>query len=321
MKSLDEIVDYLQHFKELNHTQEIYDEIFVSLDKLRQDVVKIDDQETAKLIWCYEKITEIQINYLNSYYFLKRKQYYEAWCELEKSEKRIQYLSDHFQINEEIDLFSITFIKQQVKRFQELYPNYIFTSYQLAIETTVCSICGRENSIRDHCGHTLGEIYDGRRCVRYIKKCEPLHYALVPNPKWKYRVLFDTDDKGKKKDNYNYSILEYLIEILPSPYVEWNYVWSVKINPHSKFKNYLEDDECPCGSGNIYKDCCLKKDGVPRKHIDFYGFDPLFKPEIKNDFAQLKPKRTKQEEDMIEDTEKGLIMTGIMASADSFFID
>jgi len=321
MKSLEEIVNQLRDFTKLNHTQEMCDEIFASIDKLRQDAVEIDDQEAAKLIWCYQKITEIQMYYINSFYLLKKKEFYEAWCELEKSEKKIQYLSDHFQINEEIDAFSIAFIKRQVEKFQSIYPDYFFTSYELVIETTVCSICGKKNLLKDHCGHMLGEIYDGRRCVRHIKNCKPLHYAIVPNPKWKYRVLFGKDENNERQDNYNYSILEYLIDILPSPYVEWNYKYSVKINPHSKFKNYQEGDECPCGSGNIYKECCLKKDGVPRKHIDFYGFEPLFEPEIKDDFSRLKPKRMKNEDIGIKDAKKEIIFTGIMASADSFFID
>ena len=208
MKSLEEIVNQLRDFTKLNHTQEMCDEIFASIDKLRQDAVEIDDQEAAKLIWCYQKITEIQMYYINSFYLLKKKEFYEAWCELEKSEKKIQYLSDHFQINEEIDAFSIAFIKRQVEKFQSIYPDYFFTSYQLVIETTVCSICGKKNLLKDHCGHMLGEIYDGRRCVRHIKNCKPLHYAIVPNPKWKYRVLFGKDENNERQDNYNYSYLK-----------------------------------------------------------------------------------------------------------------
>lgn len=321
MKGLEDIITQLKDFKNQNHLQEKYDDFFASIDKLRQEAVDNDDQETAKLIWCYEKIIEIQMYYINSFYLLKKKEFYKAWCELEKCEKRIQYLSEHFKINEEIDPFSILFIKKQVEKFQSIYPDYIFTSYQLAIESTVCSICGSVNSLRDHCGHILGEIYNGRRCVRYIKKCKPLHTALVENPKWKYRVLFSTDENREKVDNYNYGIIEYIIDILPSPFVEWNYKYSVKINPHSKFKDFREDDECPCGSGNIYKDCCLDKDGIPRPHIDFYGFEPLHEPKIKDDFSRLKPKRRYNLDNGINEAKEEIILTGITASADSFFID
>ncbi|MEJ2248653.1 MAG: SEC-C domain-containing protein [Candidatus Lokiarchaeota archaeon] len=319
MEKIEEIISELKNFKKSRHTQKKYDEIFTLLAKLKSDAVEINDQDAAKLIWCYEKITEIQMYYINSFYLLKKKEYYKAWCELEKCEKRIQYLRDHFEIKDK-DLFSIAFIMRQVSKFQSIYPNYIFTSYQLAIKSTICSICKRENSIRNHCGHVLREIYDGKRCVRYIKKCEPLHTAIVENPKWKYRVLFDTNEKREKVDNYNYSIIEYLIEILPSPFVEWNYKCSIKINSHSKFINFREDDECPCGSGNLYKDCCLKKDGVPRPHIDFYGFEPISEPEIKDDFSQLKPKRLEQDT-RANETKNEMILTGISATTNSFFID
>lgn len=321
MYNLEEIEEILKRFEELDFTQDKFDKIFVSLEKLKGDAVEANNQDTAKICWFYEKITEIHIFYLNSFYLMKNHDFYKAWCELEKSEKRIQYISDHFQIDNKIDPFLIAFIKEHIEKFQSIYPDYIFTSLRFAIKTTVCSICGKESSLRNHCGHILGEIYNGVRCVRYIKECEPLHYAIVENPKWKYRVLFDTNEKGEKIDNYNYEIIEYLIDLLPSPYVEWDYRWTSKIIPHSKFSNFKEDDECPCGSGKIYKECCLKKDGVIRPHIDFYGFNPIQEPEIEDDFSELKPNRMILASEETEEASKEIILKGISATADSFFID
>ena len=75
MEGLEDIVAQLQDFKNINHLQEKYDDFFASNDKLRQEAVVHDDQETAKLIWFYEKVKEIQMYYLNSYNLLKKKNF------------------------------------------------------------------------------------------------------------------------------------------------------------------------------------------------------------------------------------------------------
>jgi hypothetical protein len=316
MEDLKYIIQQLKTFKNRKHSQESFDKIIEKIDKLRKKFVDENNQNQAKMMWFYEQILKIQRFYLNAYFFMKVKEFYKAWCELERCERSIKYLTDHFKLDRKGDPFSIYFIKKQVKKFQSIYPPYVFQSLAYEIKKTICNICGQENLLRHHCGHHLGEIYDGKRCVRYIKDCELKHSAIVKEPKWKYRVLFDTDEKtGEKIDNYDYSQVSYLIEILPSPFVEWDYRISKVLYPHSLFSEFEDTDECPCGSGEIYRNCCLKNEGILRDHIEFFGFDPLYTPRIKFLESQFKPKR------ITESKRKPKKFTGIITTEDTFFID
>ncbi len=246
---------------------------------------------------------------------MKKKEFFNAWCELEKSEKNISYLYYHYEINEDDDAFSIHFIKKQVEKFHLIYPPYMFHSPEIIIKKTMCNICYQENKLRNHCGHFLGQIYNGKGCVRYIKDFEMQGIALVGKPKWKYRVIFDTDASGKEIDTHDYSVISYLIEKLPSPFVEWNYEKSKILYPHSLFSEFDEFNQCPCGSGKEYGDCCLSREGILRDHISFYGFEPLYhsKPIINE--SQLKHKR------LIESKKDEKPITGLIFTEDSFFID
>ncbi len=318
MDDLKSIPEELKKLKRGLYQQEDCDRLANFLNDLKTDFVKLGDQENAMLVWCYEEILLIYIFYLNAFFLMKKHEFFEAWCYLEKCEKHLEYLENHFDIKENNDEFSLTFIKIHVNKFQSIYPNYIYQSPSLVIKKTKCSICGKETSLRNHCGHLLGEIYDGKRCVRYPTEFEVNHSAIVDNPKWKYRVLFTTDDEtGKKIDKYDYSLIMYLIDILPSPLVEWEYKRTKMLYPHSIFSAFMEDDSCPCGSGEEYGECCLKKERVLKDHIDFYGFKPLYEPEIKIDFP-LKPLNNSE---LPKDIKKDMILTGISYTKESFYID
>jgi len=248
---------------------------------------------------------------------MKEENYYEGWCSLEIVEKHLIYLSEHFNIYEKGDPFSLNFIKSQTYKFQSIYPYRVFHSSSYIIKKTRCSVCGKINSIRNSCGHRLREIYDGIRCVRYIIDFEPKHIALVKNPLWKYRVLFDVDENtGDLLDNYDYSFISYLMDILPSPFVKWNYHFTQKLIPHTEFKGFKESDNCPCRSSKPYKECCINKKGILMPFIEFGGFKPLKNPSEIRRFP-VKPKKPRK----IKKTNKMHTYKTIIIKQECFFID
>ena len=181
----------------------------------------------------------------------------------------------------------------------------------------MCSICGKECTIRNHCGHELREIYNGKRCIRFIKDFEPDHIAIVKNPHWKWRVLFGKDEEtGEKVDNYDYSFVNYLIELLPSPFEDWNYKRVKQLVPHSEFEEFKKDDKCPCRSGKKYLECCLEKEGILMPFIFFGGFKPLKKPTTVKKYP-TKPKKLKE----VKINEGRTQFNSILIKADCFFID
>ncbi|MFX1298013.1 MAG: YecA family protein [Promethearchaeota archaeon] len=317
MNEFKAVINKIKDFKNRQHNQEEEDEISKILLDLREKFVRIGDQEKAKEVWRLNTIKLIQRYYINAFKCMKRKQFYEGWCYLELAEKHLEYLSEHFNIDEQGDSFFLTFIKKQVKKFQDIYPKYIFHSTGINVKTSRCNICGEIITPRNHCSHELREIYDGIRCVRIPQDFELDHDKITSYPHWKYRVIFDQNEEtGELIDNYDYSVIDYLIEILPSPYDEWNYRWEKKLIPHSEFKNFSVDDKCPCRSGKKYKECCLEKEGILMPFIFFGDFKPLKKPLTVNRYP------TKPESPKIEEIRKiPFVYKSIIVKAELFYID
>ena len=117
MNKLDVVVNKLKNFKNRLHNQEGEDEISEILLKIKEYFVGLDDQENAKEIWRLHTIKLIQRYYINALKCMKKKQFYEGWCFLELSEKNLEYLSEHFNLEDSGAPFFLALIKKQVKQY------------------------------------------------------------------------------------------------------------------------------------------------------------------------------------------------------------
>jgi hypothetical protein len=260
------------------------------LKKKKVEAVQKNDQELAKQIWCYEHILEIQNNYLSAFQKMKDGLYYDAWVLLERVEIDLHNLEPHFRQEYKSDPFLINFIEKHSKQFQSIYPYKLFFSPAYLQLEKVCSICKRVVSIWNPCGHKKGDIYDGEMCVHRITKVELLEVSIVPNPVQKYSVLFTYESESEKHvDQYDYGIVKYAIDGLRKPFDAWEVRWMRTRHPHNLFSHVSNEDDCPCGSGKKYKNCCLPNPrGVLRPHVEFLfstplpeGLPPIVYPEYK----------------------------------------
>lgn len=230
--------------------------------------MKSDDQFAAKEMWCYEEIIKIQDKFITSFYQLKAENFYEGWCTLEQVEISIKFLKPHFHDNS--DEFHVTYISKCTIQYQSLFPYKIFMSPEILEIEKICNICSKKISIRNPCGHQVGEIYNGKLCGRIVTQAKALGMAMVEEPLQKYSVPFIVDPKGEaKKDHYNYSLIKYLIKRLDSPFHGWAVELTKRRQPHSRYTHVGKNDKCPCGSGKKYKKCCLLEKGVLGPHCVF----------------------------------------------------
>lgn len=236
--------------------------VLVSLREQKSLAVDNNDQALAKEIWCYEQTLKIQRNFLKAYQEMKDGNYYEAWCLLEDIENGVIFLEKHLDFaSVEANNFKLGFIKEHVKKFQSLYPYKVFLSPGILKIEEKCSVCQKAVSLRDYCGHEIGEIYDGEMCYREVTQADLIEVSVVTNPVQKYSVAFTGD-----RDHYNYSLVEYVARGLQTPFHLWEISWMKKRHPHSRYKHIGRNDLCPCESGKKYKVCCLHKAGVLRPH-------------------------------------------------------
>ncbi|QBO59618.1 zinc chelation protein SecC [Chryseobacterium salivictor] len=254
--------DVKQKLLELGSVTFDYEKFLNEVINLKKQVVSVGNEDEGKQLWVIEQIIEIHLEFNNVFKLLKRKQYNDAWCKLERIEITFHSLKRHFSFNK--TEYKLYFIEKSVRNLQVIFPYKLFSSMEILEKEKKCSICDEILKFRSPCGHKIGEIYGGEICCRVITKFDLLGIALVENPVNKYSVLFDKDG-----DQYNYDVIITLINSLPNAYHPWELIIQNKYHPHINFNNIKNEDACPCGSGIDYIECCKKEKGVKHLHYRF----------------------------------------------------
>lgn len=258
-----------------------FQELLEKIEIEKKIFVEKQIQEEAKKCWIYQAILETHLSFNEAYSLIKGREYYQAWCKLERAEITFKNLKRHFSYD--TNIYRLMFLEKAIKNLQAIYPYRIFSSIELIELEKKCNICDKVVTIRKPCGHKVGEIYNGEQCIRIVTKSKVLGVALVENPVNKYSVMFTVDpNTDKQVDHYNYSTIDYLFNLIKSPYEEWDLEVQNKLIPHSQFKSYGRNDRCPCGSGEKYKKCCGLLSGVKMLNYEFIVKEPTAKRLLTN---------------------------------------
>ncbi|MGH9392681.1 MAG: hypothetical protein ACRD1E_00800, partial [Terriglobales bacterium] len=145
-----------------------------------------------------------------------------------------------------------------VDLWQSLFPYRFFASPGMRYKKWACSICGKQSTPIEPCGHLPNKVYAGELCYRTILEAEPLEISIVTDPVQKYSVL---------QLDYDYSVVRYVLDHLDGPFHEWSGAWSFKRHDHSHFADHPSDGPCPCKSDLRYEECCLLTEGVRLPHF------------------------------------------------------
>ena len=226
-----------------------------------------DNERIANKMWEIKTIFLAQNFYLMFIELLYKKQYYHAWCTLEKCELKINELDRHASKKIK-DNYYFHFLKFQIKRWQAIYPYKLFTSPEFIHKKVRCSICNEIISPRGNCKHIIGELYSGEICYHTVEEFDLIGIAIVKNPVMKSNVI---DPEGKNK---NFSGLNMVLNTLNTPFQYWDINYTKKFIPN-EFITESPDSLCPCGSGLSYLMCCQGKNGclIPHMQIIPYNQD------------------------------------------------
>jgi hypothetical protein len=168
------------------------------------------------------------------------------------------------------ETFGLRLIQKYTEQFQCLFPYALFLSPAYVEKERRCSICDAVASLRSSCEHDLGEIYDGVMCLHRITMAELIEISFVTEPVQKYSVLFMKNPKtGQQVDHYDYFAVSYVVKALANPFHGWSIERTTMRHPHSRYRHVGRNSACPCGSGDKYKACCLREEGVLRPHMNF----------------------------------------------------
>lgn len=257
---ISELETYLEKLNE-----KISPDIGVEIKMQKKQAASMGDENKANYLWCLYQIYLIQKNYTDAFWNMKNKRYEEAWMQLDRADIELSFLEEHYQkyFNEPIGFrFQLQYILNITQRFQTLFPYKLFMSRETIIKEEKCSICGETIRLRGGCKHRLGELYNGEQCYHEITDYEFLGMVLVRDPFDKYTYL-----KIEGQD-YNYAVIDFLMEKLQSPYELWNVEKTRKMKPN--YENVGRNSACPCGSGKKFKKCCM---GTTNTMMNHYIFD------------------------------------------------
>ena len=263
----EKLADARRHLSAYRGRGQVPEEVWANLKEVKASAVAESDQLLAKAVWCLETIGAVQDFYLKAFESLQAGSYYDGWGVLERCEIALLSLDRH--VEDAGGLFGLEFIRTHVERFQSLFPYTLFLSPEIIKEEVTCGLCSAPVSLRNHCGHRIGEIYNGDECVRIVSRARVLAISFVRNPVQKYSVPFLKSGTGEGvQDHYDYGLVRRVVEGLRSPWDDWTAHWTKIRHPHERFRNVGRNAACPCGSGKKYKKCCLNESGVLRPHCE-----------------------------------------------------
>jgi len=237
------------------------------LEEQKKNAILNEDEEAANSCWRTMEAIELNVAYMKAFQNLKDKKFRDAWCGLEQCEISAHFISNNS--NEEFLLHSrVNFIREVVKKIQSIYPYCVFASPEFTIGYKTCSICGHKIRPRNRCSHVKGKVYLGKLCVHQQHDIFFKSISLVSNPVQKYSVVHDDKD-------LDFSILNYLMSIVDSPFEIWDIKWTTKVYPADQFSSCAADKKCPCDSGISFSQCCLGKAEIEIPHIEFLFNRPV----------------------------------------------
>ena len=253
LMDLDEIRECLRAPR--GRSEELLAAMEDALRTAKQRAVAGGNQDKAKEIWCLETILFAQMQYTEAFEQMKAGSYYDAWCTLEEVEIKLGALARHHPLAD----YHLEWLVEYTRRFQGIYPYKKFISTGYFVKERRCGLCDAILTPRTACHHRKGEIYDGEMCFQRITSADVDHIALVDDPVHKSCIVHL---------DYNFALVEYVVEHLESPFDGWTYEWTKIRHSHGRYAEVASTDPCPCESGTAYKDCCLSEPaGVLRPHF------------------------------------------------------
>lgn len=223
------------------------------IEKKRMEAIQEKDEEAANYYWRLAVIYYVQSGFVSIYQNLKRRAYAEAWEALKQTDLQMMILHQNYAFEQdEEDSFHLGFIMDELREYEKLFPYEYFICREKVIKKQRCTICGKEVSLRDDCGHVPGKIYMGEVCVHEPIDFEYLSAKATRDPfdKMEYLEPYQAQDM-----QYNFGMLDGLMASLKSPYEYWEVEVVKEKNP--QYAKVGRNDKCPCGSGKKFKFCCM----------------------------------------------------------------
>jgi len=174
---------------------------------LKNEAIKVEDEDSANAMLSSEEIINSIINELEMWVAFKDDNSNAAWDYLIDAEMsttnaiRAHSIAAHWEKNAE-----------RLNKLESLlFPPITFLSPGMIIKYGECSICGKEYG---DCNHIRGKAYMGRFCSRILKDVEVEEVSFTNEPANKHCLVTAIIDKGVTRDFLTWKQINSLSSIL-----------------------------------------------------------------------------------------------------------
>jgi len=180
-KSINENMKFLYYTRGIEFQRNSVTELEAlvkKLVKLKEDMIQIQDEESANTMLGLEEYLNVYINELKMLIFLKEDKMNDAWQSLIKAQYSLIF---SLQASNIALRFGAKAHSQRLFLIEKLFfPPQTFLSSGFTAYSSKCSICNQEYG---QCDHVVGKPYMGKLCHRIITNVKEVReVSIVDEP-------------------------------------------------------------------------------------------------------------------------------------------
>lgn len=165
----------------------------------KEKAISEKDEKNANIFLSAEFIVEALISELGMWVELKNRDYSKAWDSLVESQSNLRHSSQASAdagFNFDGYSYKLSLIEKVI------FPKPMFMSPGMIIESTKCSICGKNY---DECDHLIGKAYMGKLCYQIVDKIKEIkEISIVEEPANKHARITNFTENGITRDLFTW---------------------------------------------------------------------------------------------------------------------
>jgi len=165
----------------------------------KEKAISEKNEKYANILLSAELVVDALISELNMWIELKKGDYAKAWDLLIEAQTNIRsgsQASADAGFNFDGYSYKLSLIEKLI------FPKPMFMSPGMIIESTKCSICGKNY---DECNHIVGKAYMGKLCYQIVDKIKEIReISIVEEPANKHARITNFTENGITRDIFTW---------------------------------------------------------------------------------------------------------------------
>jgi len=165
----------------------------------KENAISTKDEKNANILLSAEFVVKALISELNMWIELKNRDYAKAWDLLVEAQSKLRHSSQASAdagFNFDGYSYKLSLIEKVI------FPKPMFMSPGMVIESTKCSICGKNY---DECDHLIGKAYMGKLCYQIVDKIKEIReISIVEEPANKHARITNFTENGITRDIFTW---------------------------------------------------------------------------------------------------------------------